>query len=359
MFTYAQFAKWFFAVMGPLLLVLGTVGSVMTVVVMRRLTSGHSTPCIPVYFTALAISDWLLLVAEFPSYWCIFYLGTDYLLTNLVLCKSYVFLLLVLSSTSAWYLVAMTCQRAISVLWPFKVEMQSRKRAIIVVSVITVLSMILFSWLPIAETVFEYQNITQCGFDPNNTLYSVYMNVHLGQNLVMVSFVPLCVLVVSNSLLIWKIRQSARRARSMIGAGQQSSARQSKTSSLTVTVVMTSVAFIVLMLPLPVYIFVITQANTGLSLEIMMSSLSILYLMWYSNAALHFYLYCLTGTKFRRTAQEALTEALAKLRCRLLMPYSATASYPATPPINNDALSMVEIRSSLTLRNAPRPRDQK
>jgi hypothetical protein len=35
---------WLWAVMGPLLLVLGTVGSVMTVVVMRRLTSGHSTP---------------------------------------------------------------------------------------------------------------------------------------------------------------------------------------------------------------------------------------------------------------------------------------------------------------------------
>jgi hypothetical protein len=58
----------------PVLLVLGTVGSVMTVVVMRRLTSGHSTPCMPVYFTALAISDFLILVVGLPDLWALYVL---------------------------------------------------------------------------------------------------------------------------------------------------------------------------------------------------------------------------------------------------------------------------------------------
>jgi hypothetical protein len=137
--------------------------------------------------------------------------------------------------------------------------------------------------------------------------------LYLAEKLFMFALIPFCVLVVSNSQLIWKIRQSARRARSMTGAGQQSSARQSKTSSLTVTVVMTSVAFIVLMLPLPMCNFVIPLTSES------MTNGSVLYLMYYSNTAVNFYLYCMTGTKFRRTAREALTEALAKLRCRLLM----------------------------------------
>jgi hypothetical protein len=116
MHAYKEFIKWLWAMMGPLLLVLGTVGSVMTVVVMRRLTSGHSTPCMPVYFTALAVSDWLLLVIGLPEYWKLFYFGTDFLDTDLFYCKLYPFLQKTVSSTSAWYLVAMTCQRVVSVL---------------------------------------------------------------------------------------------------------------------------------------------------------------------------------------------------------------------------------------------------
>jgi hypothetical protein len=320
--------------------VLGTVGSVMTVVVMRRLTSGHSTPCMPVYFTALAISDWFLLVIEFPVYWSYFIFRIDFLSVNLMLCKLYLFFMFIISNTSPWFLVAMTYQRLSSVLWPLKIEMQSRKRALVVVSVITASSPVLFFWIPFAMTVVEKDNMTYCSVAANSSLLSVYFYLYFDQTVFQHSLLPFCCLVVSNSLLIWKIRQSARRARMMTGQGQQSNHRQNKTSSLAATVVMISVAFILLTLPWPMYNYAAFLGKGEMSPQKDMSAEAILFLLWYSNAAANFYLYCMTGTKFRRTAKEVLTDAWVKLRGKPLPPYSAEADV---------GVSFIAHRATLTL----------
>ena len=54
-----EIVAWAWTVVSPLLLVLGSFGNVMSVIIVRRVQSGLST--VRVYFTALAVSDMLAL----------------------------------------------------------------------------------------------------------------------------------------------------------------------------------------------------------------------------------------------------------------------------------------------------------
>ncbi|XP_025104593.1 uncharacterized protein LOC112570391 [Pomacea canaliculata] len=61
LFSQATEMMWKF--IPPVILVLGTFGNVMTIVMMRRMSEGQSSHTMSLYFTALAVSDLVLLYA--------------------------------------------------------------------------------------------------------------------------------------------------------------------------------------------------------------------------------------------------------------------------------------------------------
>ena len=123
-------------------------------------------------------------------------------------------------------------------------------------------------------------------------------------------------LVVSNTLLVRRLTASVRNASLKLSAGSQSDQaenRQKKVSSVTLTLVLVSTVFILLCLPLSVciilYQFIIKSTqNDGVESKALIKSIYYFFsVLWFSNSAVNFYLYCLTGSKFRAECLRILT----------------------------------------------------
>lgn len=311
-----QAAALLWKVVPPVLLVCGTFGNVMTIVVMRGMEVRQSAACMPVYFTALAVSDILLSTIGLPRFWLIYVFGFDFRLLSESACKIHMFLVYVFSRTSAWFLVAMTSQRVASVAWPLKVCLQgTRKKALLTVVVIVCLSLLSNSALLFSSSIVVHDETKQCLYAGIHGMFN-YMEVFQWFDLAMSSVIPFCILSASNILLLWKVTRSVRAARNMTEPGHVSS-RAKKASSLSVTLVTTSAAFLLLTLPvvaysaywysLTVYDFQDTQFAATFTLGYTVSVL-----LWYCNCSVNFYLYCLSGTKLRNEAKHKLMSVLPK-----------------------------------------------
>ena len=136
-------------------------------------------------------------------------------------------------------------------------------------------------------------------------------------DLVVSSFLPSSLLLVGNVLLAITVSRSARLARRLTaaptGSDRRSDVREKAASSLTVTLMSVSVTYICL--SLPVSIFIIVQhylSRAGARYNAWMHlAWAVVNLMWYCNSTVNFYLYCLTGTRFRAQCKRLLCGACA------------------------------------------------
>ena len=121
------------------------------------------------------------------------------------------------------------------------------------------------------------------------------------------SLLPFAFLVLSNGVLVFTLARSVKAARETLTTGQQIDDRQVKASATTVTVIAVSVAFVVLKLPLDVknLLFSLYTSDVTSSLKLQYIGVrsfvgSLAYMLFYWNYGINFYVYCLTGTRFRR-----------------------------------------------------------
>ena len=133
-------------------------------------------------------------------------------------------------------------------------------------------------------------------------------------DMVVSSFLPSSLLLVGNVLLAITVSRSARLARRLTaaptGSDRRSDVREKAASSLTVTLMSVSVTYICL--TLPVCIFIIVQHYLMPSPRYnawMRLAFTVVSLMWYCNSTVNFYLYCLTGTRFRAQCKRLMCGA--------------------------------------------------
>ena len=135
-------------------------------------------------------------------------------------------------------------------------------------------------------------------------------------DLVVTSLLPSSLLLVGNVLLATTVARSARLARRMTApAGSaRSDVREKAASSLTVTLMSVSVTYLFLTLPVCVFLIVHPYLHVGNDV-LYQAWLELLWavcnLMWYCNSIVNFYLYCLTGTRFRAQCKRLLCCARA------------------------------------------------
>ena len=98
---------WFGKISTTLIILFGTFGNVMTVIILRRLRSGWSA--MNVYLTALALSDTAMLYTGALPMWSRKVLDYDVYASHVVICKLAVWGMNLASISSAWLLVALTC----------------------------------------------------------------------------------------------------------------------------------------------------------------------------------------------------------------------------------------------------------
>ena len=302
----------------PVTLVAGTFGNVVVVVIQHRLPPSQKSS-MSVHFTALAISDtvglwtgwfWMLeafgvtLTAEYHEH-------RDYSdFIQDALCRIRVWASFAFSQISAWILVSMTVHRVLGIVWPHRTRQFLTKSNAKKV----VLSIVLFLSLGNAHLFYGHTlqpagkgQTASCFFNFASERYSqFYRSVWVLVDVVVAVLLPFLCLLVTNTVLVRRVGQSLREARETLAEGRsdQFASRDKKLSSMTLTLIITSVAFFLLASPPSVYN--IWEMTSGYSAaddvrQRATSELaaSAVMLMLFINFAINFYLYCLTGARYR------------------------------------------------------------
>ena len=229
-------------------------------------------------------------------------------------------------NNSTYLVVALTLQRALSVVWPHRVHVLcTRNNTVVVIGGIAVASMLL-----LGHVLYGYDVVLAgvggagvCGhgsqaYHEFNADYWAYVEI------VTFALLPFLCLVVGNGVLAWTLAVSVSAAKTSLATSdtRQMDDRRKKASSTTTTVMLVSVVFIVLNLPLFVLIIINSSHHIDApetegeakdegqqrerDLEYFLQSFVTILL--FCNSAVNFYLYCLTGTRFRQELRHLLSD---------------------------------------------------
>ncbi|XP_076435125.1 FMRFamide receptor-like [Babylonia areolata] len=288
----------------PILLILGTFGNVMTVVVMRGMRSSQSTACLSVYFTALALSDQCLLMTSLTFFWV--HMGFSWppsFFRYDLLCIAPKFLWCTSGVTSAWFLVSMTYQRVISVIAPHRVKILCTvRRGKIIVAVIVILAVALN-----LHFMFSWSYWPEHGDCQYRESYMIYLEIFEWLDLIWASMIPFLFLAAGNSVLVWQVVKAKQFSQKLRGnVEQQATSGTDKVHSMSMTLILTSVAFLVLTLPVCIFDVLLEMiSGDDFSALIKLMETFVIFL-WISASAYNFYLYLLSGSKFRQETKRCL-----------------------------------------------------
>ena len=310
-FPLYQASKWIWRVSPPVTLAFGTFGNVMAIVILSRMRSGWSA--MNLYLRALAVSDLCVLYTGLAVNWVHIELGFDVRATHDAVCKLRVWVLNSCAVFSPWLLVVLTLQRAASVVWPHRVNVVcTRRKSLAAIAGTLLVVSLLYSHLLYGFSLVSTEKSRFCtmGFES----YESFMNDFWVEiDMFLFSLLPFSFLVLSNGVLIFTLAKSLKAARKTLttaGSAQQVDARRKKASATSLTLVVVSMAFVLLTLPITVknIIFSLYTSDFSSSLKPQYIALrsffdSFAYMLVYWNYAINFYVYCLTGTKFRREFQ--------------------------------------------------------
>ncbi|XP_076458596.1 neuromedin-U receptor 2-like [Babylonia areolata] len=292
----------------PLILLLGIFGNVMTIVIMRRIKSDDSS--IGIYFTAISVMDIIVLCFHTLNQWVQYQFGFGLYTTHSIVCKIRTWLYTGGGTISCWYLVCMTVHRALSVVWPHRVNsLCTRRTVLLVLTGITVFFALLYVHYMIGfERIYvPSYNSYWCTVRRDNKSYMYFFEkIFVYIELAVYCLLPFLFLLAANIVLVWKLLMSVKVAGKHLtqGDSDQVQGHRKAANSVTVTVITVSVAFVVLTLPTTLDYIVNYFARqhdrvTGYERATAAFVHAVTALLSDTNHAVNFYLYCLTGKRFR------------------------------------------------------------
>ena len=303
--------SWYLWAVGPpLFILLGTIGNVLTIFVLRR----RAMKSVRFFLTALAVVDTVMLYDGFAHDW-LYRITTPRIVIRYlspVTCKMQLFLLVTCKWSSAWILVAITIQRFLSVLLPLKAKTICSRR----VPCITLLTIITFSAAVNSHFFFTFGPAI-VGSGNKTTFHNCQKikPIFLGDiwpwiDAAFGSFIPFFVLIVCNVGILGKLIQAKSRMR-IDGAKTKT---PSEENLATTTAMLLTVSFMFLLLTAPYFLWRLIRpyfppAPNAKSEAQWDLAYKIAQFLQYTNYAVNFLLYCVSGSTFR-------TELKAVLHCQ-------------------------------------------
>ncbi|XP_074657222.1 kappa-type opioid receptor-like [Tubulanus polymorphus] len=271
-------------VVGVTLFVLGVIGNFLIVTVFNAKNLRKSS--FSIVFTSLACADTAYLCTGFIRrliLWLNVWQVDIRIQSHPILCKLHIYLTYVSSMLSAWSLVVISIERCISVAFPMKARLICTRK-----NVGSVLATVLVAILAV-NIHYPYG---WCPLDEDGT-YIKYLNKYLETvDTTLSVIIPFSVSFTSNVVIIVLIKRS-RSGRAAMTNNRQTSAekKKDKVESVTIMLLVTNFTFITATLPYSIYLDVVDWAGTTLD--------ATLGLISYVNYAINFWLYCISGPKFR------------------------------------------------------------
>ncbi len=341
-FDTARASELIFSYVAPVLIFVGVSGNMLSLSVLqskyfRRAPSSF-------VLSALALVDSAVLLTGLFRHWIrgITSGRLDIRWINLFTCKTHYFFTYFTRQLSSWTLVLMTVERLMSVVIPLKArEICNRRRMMaawfVIFASLFALNSHAFRTLMIWRVPEVEGNTTTI----INVCFYTVEDWHFAYDiwpwidLVVVCVVPVIIIFSSNIVIIYKVVRATRnRTEQMSAKGGDDT-----TQSLTAMLIAISLVFLLTTTPVSIY-FVglpLWPTETARDQHNRAVAYAALNLIFYFNNCLNFFLYCISGSRFRRTL-------VAILCCRELKPKTSSAQsgsqYTMTTKAGNGGVTM-------------------
>ncbi len=278
------------------ILVLGTFGNIMSFIVFSTKSMNGSVSSI--FFRALAVVDTIFVLSAVIRYWIGVVFKYDIRTYHDIVCKIHKFLVYWSGHLTGWILSAVAVERAVGVSMPHRYKsLVTRKRAKFLLATIIIALGALDSYHLVSQRVISGY-IVLCL--PDRKFRWFNNNIWFYMDITAYCFAPFTMICLSNICIIYfVVRASIRRRKSM--TTNQASSNTSNLSTILITV-----SVVYLACTLPVEIFILMDSiwrgpgmtwKTYSLLAFFMDSATLLGTV---NSAINFFLYCLSGSSFRR-----------------------------------------------------------
>ncbi|XP_053406318.1 putative G-protein coupled receptor F59B2.13 [Mercenaria mercenaria] len=289
----------------PVLIILGTIGNILSLVVMLRENMRRRTTCF--YMSMVAIFDTLVLNFSCLLQWLEYIQGQDVIwLRSSAACKISFFFSYTFFHTSVWLLVITTVERFLVVLFPlqaFKITSIARARiTVLALIVVTIVVNSHFFW------TLYLNEIKLCTY--LEVFEHFHKNIWPWIDITVYLFLPFLLLLIFNVLIIIIHRRSIkRRAKLQIGKPRTRSSNQGRQLQLTATLLMVTFTFLFLSTPSVIligikqYFEVVDLRDTAIYQLLSTVTMFCLYV----SHAVNCLLYCIGGQMFRSELWKILT----------------------------------------------------
>ena len=344
-------AKW---VTPPLLVFLGTVGNCLAAAVLlgRRFRSISTS----IFLLALAASDTIYLYfSNFTLIWLSQYLLLSPRLYSDWSCQLIAYIFRSAADVSSWLVVAVTVERLLAVCLPFRAKaLCSRPRAVIAVLLIVLAFLSLNTF-----TFFTYKVHDRYNNRPHRLCYVSEERGPLTTLAIVLyddmsySFLPACIICVSNTAILVRMVQQGRRTRRKGRKEKNGSCEARRLTAMLITV---SCVFLVCTLPICTVssyyaVMKYSKRTVDSTINRPLATLTLRILM-NSNHAFNFLLYCLSGPPFRQELYRLTHDTACAIR-QAVHPspqteHTVTRTHHDVEP-NGDSIPMIEKTNEVTL----------
>ncbi|CAC5417243.1 unnamed protein product [Mytilus coruscus] len=290
------FIEYFNYVFLPVVTIVGVTGNIFTIIVMRSTRFSKTTSSI--LLIALAISDTIFLIIQpFHKEFVTKLVGLDVRAFSDVLCKLYFITLKSSKMMSSWFVVGLCIERFVAVWFPLKAKLIVTKRAVILM--ISVIVIVIATFNGCWSYAYKITN-GEChhgGYNHNSTQEVQLFGGMMLAGLSLYSMIPIPVLVILTTLIIWKLLIQMRDRRSMTAKS-----KDGIHIKITVMLIGINIAFILLVFPVSFFQLAAFQskshghANQHIWLKILKKAAQGLEQV---NYGINFFLYVLTSQQFR------------------------------------------------------------
>ena len=292
----------------PILIVFGTCGNVLSIVVLTAKSIRGSTTGL--YLLILTVSDLAVLYTGLLRQWIIYLFEFDVRQVSEIACKIHTWLVYTSVDFSAWLLIAVTLERIIAVWCPYVLKRKCGRQngsmliTVILISLLGLNSHFLYGMVYIRSP----GGMDKCGYIDEN--YQTFMDKAWSWiDLCAFCLIPLSFIVVGNCLILLKVADSRHKTRRKYITSKYNTSIKNKDrqqSSMTAILITLNTVFLLTTLPISIYNIGHVHWSTTDDPKV----LARLELWWavvnmfmYTNNAVNFVLYSLSGSQFREEAK--------------------------------------------------------
>ena len=313
----------------PVLVILGTIGNFLSILVMtRKALRSHTTS---LYLVVLAVVDTLLLYIGMFYYWIQVLSGVRAELISSYECnKTRIFLLYALPQIESWILCSIVVERLVAVYLPFKVKVIFTKKFAAIQLTITGLII-----AAVNAHIFWTSNRVEFGCDADSDAFDTFWSsIWPWIDFCLVALIPFILMLTIDAAIIGKMVYVNRRRRNNLNAS-------SDVKMTGMTTILLTVTFVFFATSMPLYIFLATEEHWEDQADSVEDDarlglvLNTVFFVSHISCTINFWLYCISARRFRE-------EFLKMIHLKKLWWSSADVLAENRGSINNTSTEVTE-----------------